>query len=134
MFTQLNSQLLSFGKHLTDATFKAHSLTIEGMERIAEMNIKAMETQTNSALAFWSQALEARDFDGLKAMWPRSVNLVRESTENLYHNGQEVLGVSMKTSEALGELAKGAVEAANETFGKRPVVSPAPTQQKAAAK
>lgn len=140
MFTQLNSQMLAFGKHLTDTAFKAHSLTVEGMERIVEMNLKALEAQTNATLSFWTQAAEARDLDSLKSMWPKSVNLVKQSTENMYHNGQEVLGVSLKTSEALGELAKGTIEAANETFGKNVHVANetfsknANTAQKAAAK
>ena len=60
-----------------------------------------------------------RDFDSLKAFWPKSVNLVKESAEKLYANGQEVFGVTLKTSEALGQLAKGSFEAANDNFSKQ---------------
>ena len=51
--------------------------------------------------------------------WPKGVNLVKETSEKLYANGQEVFGVSLKTAEALGQLAKGGFEAANENFNKQ---------------
>ena len=57
--------------------------------------------------------------EAAKAFWPKSVNLVKESTEKFYANGQEVFGVTLKTSEAIGQLAKGQFEAANETFTKQ---------------
>jgi hypothetical protein len=47
------------------------------------------------------------------------VNLAKETSEKLYANGQEVFGVSIKTGEALGQLAKGSFESANDTFTKQ---------------
>jgi hypothetical protein len=47
------------------------------------------------------------------------VNLVKETTEKLYANSQEVFGVTLKTTEALGQLAKGSFEVANDNFTKQ---------------
>ena len=43
---------------------------------------------------------------------------MKETSEKFYANGQEVFGVSLKTSEALSQLAKGSIEAANDNFTK----------------
>lgn len=119
MYEQINSQVLALSKSLADTAFKAHSLAAEGFERVTELQLKTLENRVSAAVEFWSEAAEVRDFDSLKAFWPKSVKLVKESTEKFYANGQEVFGVTLKTSEALGQLAKGSFEAANERFTKQ---------------
>jgi len=116
MFDQINTQGL---KTFADSTFKASSLALEGFERITNLQLKTLENRLAATVEFWSEAAEVRDFDGLKSIWPKGVNLAKETTEKLYANGQEVFGVSIKTSEALGQLAKGSFENANETFTKQ---------------
>jgi phasin family protein len=119
MYEQLNTQFLAFGKSFADNAFKAQSLATEGLERISDLQLKTLENRVNATVEFWSEAAEVRDFDTLKAFWPKSVNLVKETTEKLYANGQEVFGVSLKTAEALGQLAKGNFEVATENFNKQ---------------
>ena len=67
----------------------------------------------------WSEASEVRDFDGAKAIWPKGIQLAKESAEKLYSTNQEVLGLTLKTNEALGNLIKGSFEATNETVTKQ---------------
>jgi hypothetical protein len=47
--------------------------------------------------------------------------MVKDSVEKLYATSQEVSGVMVKTGEALGQLFKGSVEAANDTVAKAKV-------------
>ena len=119
MYEQINSQALAFSKSFADAAFKANSLAVEGFERITNLQLKTFENRVAAAVEFWSEAAEVRDFDGMKSIWPKSVNLVKETTEKLYANGQEVFGVAVKTSEALGQLAKGSIESASDNFNKQ---------------
>ena len=124
MYEQMiNSQALAFSKSFADTAFKANSLAVEGFERITNLQLKALENRVAATVEFWSEAAEVRDFDGFKTIWPKSVNLVKETTEKLYANGQEVLNVAVKTSEALGQLAKGSIESANDTFAKQASVA-----------
>lgn len=116
MYNQISNQLLALSKNFADTAFKAHHLAMEGMERITEMNMKALENNLNTSVAFWSEATEARGFDSMKAMWPKSISLVKNSAEKMYHHTQEVLSMGIKTSEALGNLAKSAFEAANDNM------------------
>ena len=119
MYEQINTQVLAMSKSFADAAFKAHSVAVEGLERIADIQLKTLEKNVSATVEFWSQAAEVRDFDAMKAFWPKGVNLVKETTEKLYASGQEVFGVTVKTSEALGQLAKGTFEAANDNFTKQ---------------
>jgi phasin family protein len=119
MYEQINTQVLAISKSFADTAFKAHSLAVEGIERITDLQLKTLENRVSAAVEFWSEAAEVRDFDALKSFWPKGVNLVKESTEKFYANGQEVFGVSLKTAEAMGQLVKGSVEAANDNFAKQ---------------
>ncbi len=119
MYEQFNSQFLSLGKTFADAAVKAQGVALAGFEKIADVQLKAVEKQVNASSAFWSEASEVRDFDGAKAIWPKGVALAKESAEKLYNTNQELLGITLKTNEALGNLIKGSFEATNETVTKQ---------------
>ena len=53
-----------------------------------------------------------RDADGLKTVLPKGVQVARENVERAVSTGQEVLGRTLKTNEAIGQIAKGQFEAA----------------------
>ena len=57
---------------------------------------------------------EVRDLEGVKAIFPKGVQLVKSSSEQFYNAGQEVLGQSLKTGEAIGQLYKAQFDAAND--------------------
>ena len=115
MFEQINTQSLSLGKSYADAFVKAQGLALAGFERITELNLKTFEDRVKASVEFWTEAAEVRDLEAAKAFSAKGVQLAKESAEKLYANGQEVLGVSMKTSEAIGSLAKSSFESVNET-------------------
>ena len=119
MFEQINNPSLALGKGYADTFVKAQGLALAGLERITELNMKAFEAHMKASVEFMSEAAEVRDFEGVKAIWPKGIQLAKESAEKLYANGQEVAGVSAKTSEAIGSLAKGSFETTNETITKQ---------------
>ena len=119
MFEQINNPSLALGKGYADTFVKAQGLALAGLERITELNLKAFEAHMKASVEFMSEAAEVRDFEGVKAIWPKGVQMAKESAEKLYANGQEVANVSAKTSEAIGSLAKGSFETTNETITKQ---------------
>ena len=119
MFEQINNPSLALGKSYADAFVKAQGLALAGFERITELNLKAFEDRVKASVEFWSEAAEVCDFEGAKAIWPKGVQLAKESAEKLYANGQEVLGISLKTTEAIGSIAKGSFETTSETLTKQ---------------
>lgn len=119
MFEQINNQSLTLGKSYADAFVKAQGLALAGFERITELNVKTFEDRVKASVEFWTEASEVRDLEAAKAISAKGVQLAKESAEKLYANSQEVLGVSMKTSEAIGSLAKGSFENTSEAFAKQ---------------
>lgn len=119
MFEQINTQSLALGKSYADAFVKAQGLALASFERITELNLKTFEDRMKASVDFLSEAAEVRDLEAAKAFWPKGVQLAKESAEKLYATSQEVFGVSMKTSEAIGSLAKGSFENTNETITKQ---------------
>jgi len=115
MIEQYNNQVLAFSKSFADAAFKAQGIALANFEKIADIQLKNFENRANATAAFVSEALEVRDFEGLKAIWPKGVTLAKESAEKAYATTQEVFGLSVKTSEALGEVAKTNFAATSET-------------------
>ena len=97
MSEYFNTQAIALSKSFTDAAFKAHTLAIEGLERVTNLQLKAVESRVAATVDFFSEAAEIRDFDGLKAIWPKGVNLVKENAEKMYASNQEVFGVTVKT-------------------------------------
>jgi phasin family protein len=119
MFEQINNQSLTLGKSYADAFVKAQGLALAGFERITELNVKTFEDRVKASVEFWTEASEVRDLEAAKAISAKGVQLAKESAEKLYANSQEVLGVSLKTSEAIGSLAKGSFENTGEAFAKQ---------------
>ena len=119
MFDQINLQPLALSKSYTDAFVKAQGLALAGFERITELNLKTFEDRVKASVDFWSEAAEVRDIEDAKAIWPKGVQLAKQSAEKLYSTGQEVIGVTLKTNEALGKLIKGSLEATNETVARQ---------------
>lgn len=113
MFEQINSQFVSAAKQFADSALKANSLALENVERLVGLQIRTVEAQANATAAFLSEAAEVRDFDGAKAIWPKGINLARESAEACYGASQEAFGQTLKTSEAIGALVKGHIDAAS---------------------
>jgi hypothetical protein len=118
MFENVHTQFLSFGKQVAENTFKAQLLALESFERVADLQMKTLESRVNATMAFLGEAAEVRDFDSAKAFWPKGVNLVKESTEELVGTTQEVLGHALKTSEAMGQMVRSQVESVNEGVAK----------------
>lgn len=122
MFEQINSQVLNASKQFADAAFKAQGIAFEGFEKAINVQVKAVENRWNATLEFLGEAAEVNNLEAVKAFLPKGVALVRETAEKNYATSQELVNVSVKTSEALTGLAKGQFEAANEAFTK-PVVA-----------
>jgi len=118
MFEQINTQFANATKQFADAALKANSLAFQNFERAMGVQLRTYETNVNATVAFLGEASEVRDLEGVKAIFPKGVALVKSSTEQFYNAGQEVFGQTMKTNEAIGQLYKAQIEAANEGIAK----------------
>lgn len=127
MTQQLNTQVFAYAKQLADSAFKAQSVALKGLEKIAELQIKALEKQAESSAEFISGALETRDIDGLRTLWEKGAAASRENAERAVAVTQEIIAVTQKTAESLGALVQEQQQAANDA-----VAAPVAAVKKAA--
>jgi hypothetical protein len=132
MFEQINSQFVTLTKQFADSALKANSLALQNFEHAVGVQLKTFEAGVSQAVAFMGEAAEVRDIEGVKAIFPKGVQLVKLSSEQFYNAGQEVLGQSLKTGEAIGQLYKAQFDAANDNV--RSTVNAAAATAQATAK
>ena len=115
MYQQINEQFAVASRQFTDTAAQVNRLALDNAEKVFGLHLSAIEQNVNATFAFWGELANARDLDGFKAVWPKSVQVARENIERTISVGQEVYGRTVKTNEAIGQIAKGQFEAAAAT-------------------
>ncbi|HEX7816412.1 phasin family protein [Dyella sp.] len=128
MTQQINSQIFAFSKQLADSAFKAQSLALQGLEKVTELQLAALEKHAQVTSDFISEVMETRDADGLRTLWEKGANLGRQNAERAVAVTQEIFAVTQKTAESLGALVQEQHQAANDA-----VAAPVAAVKKAAA-
>lgn len=113
MYSQFQKQSLDFGKQLAEQAYKAQLTALKGIAEIQGLQVKALESQAKSNLAFVADSLEAREVQDITALWPKGIDFARDTAEAAYATSQEILGVAQKTAEQFGDLARNGLKAAN---------------------
>jgi Phasin protein len=129
MYQQFNDQFAKSTRQFADTTAQVGRLTLENTEAVFGLQLAAIGENMNATFAFWGELAEVRDFDGLKAVWPKGVQIARENVERSIGTGQEVFGRTLKTNEAIAQIAKTQFETVAAT-----VQADAETVVKAAAR
>lgn len=116
MYEQIDTkQFIAYGKQFSDAAFKAHGLAIAGFERAIDVQLKTFENRFNAAVDFWTGASEVRDLESAKTLFPKSVQIAKDNAEKLYAASQELVGITVKTTEAIGDVVRGQYEQVAKT-------------------
>ncbi len=118
MYEQSSNQILALTKQAAENFIKINGIFVEGFEKLVDIQLKTFEERLKSTTELFGTASEVRDLEAAKSALPKAVSMVKESAEKFYATSQEVTGVLVKTGEALGQLVKGQVEAANDTVVK----------------
>jgi len=121
MFEQFNSkQAINLSKQFADTAFKAQGLALAGIERAFDLQLKTFENRVNAAVEFATEAADVRDIEGVKTLFPKSAALAKDSAEKYYATSQELVGITVKTGEAISDLFRGTIEHANESINQKP--------------
>lgn len=129
MNQQINNQMFAFTKQFTDSAFKAQSLALKGLEKVADLQLQALEQSSKVSAEFIAEAMETRDVNSLRGLWERGSELSRANAEHVVAVSQEVLAITQKTAESLNALVQEQRQAANDA-----VTAPVSAKKKAAAK
>lgn len=111
-FSNAQSQLTAATRQFADVAGQINRLALQNAEQAFGLQLATFEENVNASFAFWGELAEVRDFDGLKAAWPKGVQVARENVERAVGTGQEVFGRTVKANETIAQIAKGQFEAA----------------------
>lgn len=112
MSYQINEQFTAASRQFADAAAQFNRLTLENAETLFGLHLSTFNDNTNATFAFVNEAIEVRDMEGFKALFPKGAQVARENVERLVSAGQETMGRTVKTNEAIAGLAKSHVESA----------------------
>lgn len=115
MSAQFNTPFNSFTQQFAAAAARANRLALESAETVFGVQLKTIEQNVQATTAFFGELAEVRDLEAYKSLWPKGVQVAKDNTERLIAAGQEVFGVTLKTGEAFGQLAKSQFESAQNT-------------------
>ena len=112
MNQQFNEQFVAATRQFADTAAQVNRIALENAQAVFGLQLATLEDRANAAFAFWGEAAEVRDADGLKNLLPKGAQVARENVERAISVGQEVVGRTIKANEAIGQVAKGQFEAA----------------------
>lgn len=110
MYPQFNDQFAKSARQFADTTAQVGRLALENTEAVFGLQLAAIEENMNATFAFWGELADVRDFDALKAAWPKGAQVARENVERSIGAGQEAFGRTLKTNEAIAQIAKSQFE------------------------
>lgn len=111
-FNPYSEQLAAATRQFAHTAAQVNQLTLENAEKVFALQLGILEQNTSATFAFLGELAEARDADSYKTLWPKGVQVARENVERSINAGQEAFAASLKTGEAIGQIAKGQVETA----------------------
>lgn len=110
MNQQFNEQFATASRQFADTAAQINRLALGNAQSVYALQLAAIEERVNATFAFWGEAAEVRDLDGLKSLMPKGVQVARENIERAVATSQEVLGQTVKAQESIGEIAKSQIE------------------------
>ena len=115
MSAQINEQFTTFTQQFAAAASRANRLALENAETIFGVQLKAFEKNIDATTAYFTELAEVRDVEAYKTVFPKGLQIAKDNAERVAAASQEVIGLTLKTNEAIGQLAKSQFEAASET-------------------
>jgi hypothetical protein len=110
---QFNEQFSKAATQFADVAANVNRLALENAEKAFGLQLAVIEETVNASFAFTGELLQVRDADGLKAVWPKGVQVARTNAERSIGAAQEVYANTVKTNEAIGSLSKAQFEQAS---------------------
>ncbi len=114
MSYQFNDQFNAYTHQLAAVAARVNRLALENAETVFGVQLRTFEKNIDATTSYLGELAEARDLEAYKSLFPKGLQVARDNAERVAAAGQEVFGLTLKTSEALGQLAKSQFEAATE--------------------
>ena len=114
MSYQFNDQFSAYTHQFAAVAARVNRLALENAETVFGVQLRTFEKNIDATTSYLGELAEARDLEAYKTLLPKGLQIARDNAERLAAAGEEVFGLTLKTSEALGALAKSQFEAATD--------------------
>lgn len=112
MSYQFAEQFSVYAQQFAAVASRVNKLALENAETLLDVQLRTLEKNVDATTSYLGELAEARDLDAYRTLWPKGLQVARDNVERVAAASQEVIGLTLKTSEALGQLAKSQFEAA----------------------
>lgn len=110
----MSAQFEGFDRHSQQFAARANRLALENAESAFGLQLQAFSQNVSATTDLLGECADARNLDSFQALWPKGLQVARDNFERVASAQHEVVGMSLKTSEAIGELARKRFEQASE--------------------
>ena len=107
----INEQFAAASRQFVQTAAQVNRLALSHAEQVFALQLGAFEQNVSAAFAQLGELAEVRDADGLRQAWPKGLQVARETAERVVSTGQEILDRTVRTGEAIGQLARSQFEA-----------------------
>lgn len=111
MYQQINEQFAAASRQFADTAAQINKIALDNATQVFGLQLAAFEAGANATLSFLGEIAEVRNPEQFKTVWPKGLQVARENVERTVATGQDVFGRTLKTSEAIGQVAKSQFEA-----------------------
>ena len=111
MYQQINEQFAAASRQFADTAAQINRLAIDNATQVFGLQLAAFEAGANATLAFLGEVAEVRTPEAFKSVATKGLQVARENVERGIATGQDVFGRTLKTNEAIGQVAKAQFEA-----------------------
>jgi hypothetical protein len=114
MSAQFENSFSNYTQQFAATAARANRLALENVDSVFGLQLKTLEKNVAATTDFLGEVTEVRDLSGYQSLFPKGLQVARGNLERLAAANQEVIGLSLKTSGAIGQLAKQQFESATE--------------------
>jgi len=111
MYQQINEQFTAASRQFADTAARINRLALDNATQVFGLQLAAVEAGATAAFAFFGEVADARTPEQFKAVSLKGLQVARENVERSIATGQDVVARTLKTNEAIGEVAKAQFEA-----------------------
>ena len=111
MYQQINEQFTAASRQFADTAARINRLALDNATQVFGLQLAAVEAGATAAFAFFGEVADARTPEQFKAVSAKGLQVARENVERSIATGQDVVARTLKTNEAIGEVAKAQFEA-----------------------
>ena len=118
MFEQMSSQILSFSKQFAESVVKANTVAVDHFEKIIDVQLKGFEDRMTTMAELVENAAVVKSPEEFRAFMPKSISMIKTVAEKNVALGQEIAGITTRSTETLVNLVKGQFDVANDSIVK----------------